>query len=96
MSEYSVGLCESTCRSKFNSSHGDGNNGILNIVDLSQLALERSKTALEAVETMGELAEKYGYRDAGESMLVVDSNSSWIFHVLPDLTLILNLIDLIL
>ena len=84
MNEYSVGLCESTCRSKFNSSHGDGNNGILNIVDLSQLALERSKTALEAVETMGELAEKYGYHDAGESMLVVDSNSSWIFHVLPD------------
>ena len=80
MNEFSVGLCESTCKAKFNSSHGDGNNGILNIVDLSQLALERSKTALEAVQTMGELAEKYGYHDAGESMLVVDSNSSWIFQ----------------
>ena len=58
--------------------------GNLTIVDLGQIALERSSTAYDAVQTMGDLARKHGYRDAGESLLVVDPEDAFIFHVLPD------------
>ena len=86
MNEFAVGLCESTCNGVFTSARGWGSQGLLNIVDLSQLALERAKTAREAVQVMGTLAETFGYRDAAESMLVVDPVESWIFHILPDNT----------
>ena len=84
MNEHGVGLCESTCRSVFDAEQGWGAQGLLNIVDLSQLALERSTSSAEAVKVMGDLAVKFGYHDAGESMLVVDHKDAWIFHVLPD------------
>jgi dipeptidase len=84
MNEFQVGLCESTCNAVFDAEKGWGAHGILNIVDLSQLAMERSICAKDAVQVMGSLAVKHGYRDAGESMLVVDPNDAWIFHVLPD------------
>ena len=54
--------------------------GILNIVDLSELAMERSKTARDAIITMGNLAETYGYNDNGESLFVSDSVESFVFH----------------
>ena len=57
---------------------------LLNIVDLSALALERATTARAAVTTMGALAERYGYVDRGESLFVLDPTEAWIFHVLPD------------
>lgn len=60
--------------------------GLLNIVDLSGLALERSKTAKEAILTMGKLATDYGYNDNGESLLVIDKLEAFIFHILPDST----------
>jgi len=56
--------------------------GILNIVDLSKIVLERSTSAREGILTMGELAEKYGYQDNAESLLVTDKNEAYIFHIL--------------
>jgi dipeptidase/putative Mn2+ efflux pump MntP len=80
LNEFSVGLAESTCVAKLS-----GNaSGLLNIVDLSALAMERSRTAREAIAVMGELATSYGYNDAGESLLVVDTTEAFVFHVLPD------------
>ena len=84
MNEHHVGLCESTCKGIFDANTGWGNKGLLNIVDLSQLALERSTTAKEAVQIMGNLATTFGYHDAAESMFVVDPDDAWIFHILPD------------
>ena len=60
MNEFQVALGETTCSSIF-----PPKNGLLNIVDLGQIALERATTALAAITIMGALAEKYGYRDAG-------------------------------
>ena len=33
---------------------------------------------------MGQLAEKYGYNDNGESLMVIDPREGWIFQILPD------------
>ena len=83
MNENQVGLGESTCHGIYTASSGGG---ILNIVDLGQIALERSKTALEAVKILGQLAEKFGYYDNAESLMVTDPTSAYIFHVLSDST----------
>ncbi|MBN2199327.1 MAG: C69 family dipeptidase [Candidatus Aminicenantes bacterium] len=55
------------------------------ITQLTLLAMERSRTAREAVKVMGELAEKHGYgnTDSGEMLAVSDPNEIWIFEIMP-------------
>jgi dipeptidase len=55
------------------------------ITMLTLLAMERAKTAREAIKVMGELAEKYGYgfTDTGEMLAVADPNEVWVFEVMP-------------
>lgn len=55
--------------------------GMLYIANLEQLGLQRGSTAREAVQVMGELAEKYGYGDGGETLVVGDQKEIWIFEV---------------
>ncbi|MBN2408794.1 MAG: C69 family dipeptidase, partial [Candidatus Aminicenantes bacterium] len=57
----------------------------LDITMLTLLAMERSKTAREAILLMGGLAEKYGYgfHDGGEMLAVADPREVWIFEVMP-------------
>ena len=52
---------------------------------LTLVAMERSKTAREAIQIMGTLAEKYGYgyNDDGEMLAVHDPNEVWIFEIMP-------------
>ena len=91
MNEFQVGLGESTCPARF-TNRNDGSNGgaLLNIVVLGEVALERARTAREAVAVMGSLAEEYGFvgdvshDGAGESLMVIDPNEAFVFHVLPD------------
>ena len=80
INEHQVALAESTCVAVF---RGNQSTAALNIVDLSQLGLERSNTSRSAVLVMGALAEKYGYYDNGESLLVTDPSEAFIFQVLP-------------
>ena len=58
-----VGLSESTCSGVFDAVVSSGK---LSIVDLSQLAMERARTALEAVTLLGNLSETAGYNDNAE------------------------------
>jgi dipeptidase len=55
------------------------------ITMLTMIAMERAKTAREAIQIMGELAEKYGYghTDEGEMLSLSDPNEVWIFEVMP-------------
>jgi len=55
------------------------------ITMLSLLAMERAKTAREAIQLMGSLAEKYGYGfvDGGEMLAVADAKEVWIFEIIP-------------
>jgi len=47
--------------------------------------MERCKTAREAIELMGSMAEKYGYgfHDSGEMLAVADTKEIWLFEIMP-------------
>lgn len=49
---------------------------------LMSLALERAKTAREAVEVITSIVEQYGYGSEGESFSLVDPNEAWILEML--------------
>ncbi len=55
------------------------------ITMLTLIAMERSKTARQAIQIMGSLAEKhgYGYSDGGEMLAVHDPNEVWVFEIMP-------------
>lgn len=54
--------------------------------ELSRIALERCKTAREAVALIGELIDEYGYFSTGETLLVGDEEEAWVVEMcaLPD------------
>lgn len=58
---------------------------ILTIEQLEILALQRAKTAREAIKVIGELAEKYGFLPScgteGECLTITDSEEAWIFEI---------------
>jgi len=75
----------------------DGGNALLEMSELSRIAMERCATARCAVQTMGDLAVEYGFYgavwkgepftvlgEAGEAMTVNDNEESWMFHVIGD------------
>ncbi|KAL1508264.1 hypothetical protein AB1Y20_004380 [Prymnesium parvum] len=69
----------------------EGGAAIFGIQPLTEIALERCDTARCAVQTMGQLAEEYGfYQDdgtpTGEAIVAGDKQEVWVFHVLPDPT----------
>jgi dipeptidase len=59
--------------------------GVFDITTLTLIAMERCKTAREAIKTMGSLAEKYGYgfHDSGEMLAVADPDEVWVFEIMP-------------
>jgi dipeptidase len=56
--------------------------GIVDYGSLMYLALKRSKTAREAIETMTQLVEEYGYNSTGESFSISDPNEVWIMEMI--------------
>jgi dipeptidase len=46
------------------------------------IALQRSKTAREALKVMTELVAEFGYASEGESISVIDKNEAWIFEII--------------
>ncbi len=55
--------------------------GIIDYGSLIYLALQRSKTAREAINVMTTLVEEYGYKSSGESFTVADPNEAWIMEM---------------
>lgn len=51
------------------------------IEELCRLALERCDNARDAVRTMGEIAQEYGYGDGGECLTVADKDEVWQFEI---------------
>lgn len=49
---------------------------------LMQLALERAKTAREAIAVITSLVEQYGYGSEGESISIVDKKEAWILEII--------------
>ncbi len=50
--------------------------------NLMKIALERAKTAREAIRVMTTIVEKYGYGSEGESFSIVDPNEAWILEMI--------------
>jgi dipeptidase len=94
MNEHQVGILESTCSAVYSAkSISSGGSALLSINQLSQIAMERAKSAKEAVQIMGSLSEQYGFygasasfEGAGESLIVTDPHEAWVFHILADST----------
>jgi dipeptidase len=55
---------------------------ILDYGSLIYIALQRSKTAREAIRVMTDLVAKYGYASEGESFSIVDKNEVWIMEMI--------------
>jgi dipeptidase len=49
---------------------------------LMQLALQRSRTAREAIDVMANLVDEYGYASTGETFSIADPNEAWIMEMI--------------
>lgn len=56
--------------------------GIIDYGSLIYIALQRSRTAMEAIKVMTSLAEKYGYNSEGETFTICDPNEAWIMEMM--------------
>lgn len=56
--------------------------GIIDYVSLMRLALQRAKTAREAIRVMTQLVEEYGYASEGETFSIADPDEVWIMEMI--------------
>lgn len=55
--------------------------GIMDYGSLIYVTLQRAKTAREAIQTIVELASRYGYPSEGESFSIADKDEAWIMEL---------------
>jgi len=80
MNEYQVAIGETTYGGREELATQSG--AIVDYGSLMYLALQRSKSAREALKVMTELVAEYGYASSGESFSVSDANEVWIFEMI--------------
>jgi len=56
--------------------------GLFLIENLQEIALERTTTAREAIQLIGDLVKEYGYGDWGECLTFADSREVWHFEIM--------------
>ncbi len=56
-------------------------NGIMDYGSLIYIALQRAKTAREAIEVIAGLTDRYGYASSGESFSIADKDEAWIMEL---------------
>ncbi|WP_234445816.1 dipeptidase [Carboxylicivirga marina] len=56
--------------------------GLIDYGSLIYITLQRAKTAREAIKTMTELVENYGYYSSGESFSIADANEVWVMEMI--------------
>ena len=80
MNEFQVAIGETTFGGR--EELGKQSGAIMDYGSLIYVALQRAKTAREAIEVMTDLVEKYGYASSGESFSVSDPNEVWILEMI--------------
>jgi dipeptidase len=80
MNEHQLSIGECTDKAKVHP-EPEADKRIFYSAELSRVALERCKTAREAVKLMGELIEKYGYYGTGETLVVADPEEGWVMEM---------------
>ena len=56
--------------------------GLMDYGSLIYIALQRARTAKEAIKVITGLVERYGYYSAGESFTIADKNEAWIMDLI--------------
>lgn len=56
--------------------------GVIDYGSLIYFALQRSRTAREAIRVMTDLVQEYGYYSSGESFTIADPNEIWIMEMI--------------
>ncbi|NOZ12028.1 MAG: dipeptidase [Acidobacteria bacterium] len=79
MNEFQVAIGETTFGGRKELQNPDG---LLHYWYLMKLALERAKTAREAVNVITSLVEKYGYASTGESFSIADKHEAWLLEMI--------------
>ncbi len=79
MNEYQVSIGETTFggREELHNSQG-----IIDYGSLIYLALQRSRSARQAIKVMTDLVAEYGYYSEGESFSIADPNEAWILEMI--------------
>jgi dipeptidase len=80
MNEHQVAIGETTYGGREELATQAG--AIMDYGSLIYIALQRSKTAREALKVITELMNEYGYASSGESFSVSDANEAWIFELI--------------
>lgn len=79
MNEHSLIIAETT----YGGRHELGDaNGIMDYGSLIYIALQRAKTAREAIKVIADLAAEYGYASSGESFSIADREEAWIMELI--------------
>lgn len=79
LNDQQVAIGETTFGGRFEMYNREG---LLGYPHLMILALQRSATAREAIEVIGNLVKDYGYRGPGESFSIADKNEAWIMEII--------------
>ena len=79
MNEHSLIIAETTFGGR---AELDNPNGTMDYGSLIYIALQRAKTAREAIEVIASLAAEYGYASSGESFSIADRNEAWIMELI--------------
>jgi len=79
VNEHQVGITETTFGGR---AELHDTTGTIDYVSLMVIALQRSKTARQAIDVMTSLVQKYGYASEGESFSIADPNEVWILEMI--------------
>ncbi|NOQ31897.1 MAG: dipeptidase [Helicobacteraceae bacterium] len=82
MNEHQLMFGEATNGAKI-TAEPEPNKLIFYSAELTRVALERCKTAQEAIKLIGHLIETYGYYGTGETIPVADKNEGWVIEIAP-------------
>ncbi len=85
--EYQVFFGENTCGTRKELADLPAGKALIDYTQIAALALQRGKTAREAILAAGSLIERYGLRGSGESFLVSDPKEAWCFEIAGGSTL---------
>ncbi len=80
MNEFQVAIGETTYGGREELAKQLG--AIMDYGSLMYVALQRAKTAREAIQVMTDLVEQYGYASSGESFSISDPNEVWIMEMI--------------
>ena len=79
MNEHQVVVAESTWGGR---KELKGPSGIVDYGSLMFIALERARTAREAIEVMTGLVAEFGYASSGETFSIADPNEAWVMEMI--------------